>query len=149
MLEKQILQDYMQAMKARDSVKANTLNFLRSQMKYLAIEKRVESLEDADVIAVIKKQIKQRQDSIEQFNAGGRQDLVTKEEAELAVLKSYLPQEMSADQVEALVKEGIQSTQAASMKDMGKVMKAVAEKAAGRADNKLVSEIVKKMLKAL
>ncbi|MBL8013703.1 MAG: GatB/YqeY domain-containing protein, partial [Candidatus Omnitrophica bacterium] len=100
-------------------------------------------VEDKDIIIVIKKQIKQRQDSIEQFRQGGRQDLVGKEEAELNILKSYLPAEMSQEDVRKIVKETIASLGASSIKDMGKVMKEASLKLAGRADNKLVSELVK------
>lgn len=146
MLEKQILQDYIQAVKSKQTVKASALNFLRAQLKYVLIEKKAETMADVDVITVIKKQIKQRQDSIEQFRNAGRSELVEKEEAEKDVLLAYLPEEMPAEQITALVKEGIQELQAASMKDMGKVIKWVSEKAGGRADNKMISEIVKSAL---
>ncbi len=146
MLEDQINKDYIQAMKDRDTVKSSTLNFLRAAVKNVRIEKRVEKVEDADLIAVIKKQVKQRQDSIEQYKAGNRQDLVQKEEAELNILKSYLPQELSEEALSQIIREVIKETQASSMKDMGKIMKPVMEKTAGRADNKMVSELVKKIL---
>ncbi len=152
MLEEQINKDYIQAMKAKDAVKSGTLSFLRAQLKNILIEKRTAGaeqppkLEDADVIVVIKKQIKQRQDSIEQFEKGGRKDLVEKEAAELVVLKSYLPEEMSEDALKALVDEAIKETSAGSMKDMGTVMKVVLAKAAGSADNKVVSGLVKAAL---
>jgi len=151
MLEEQINQDYIKAMKDRDKVKSSTLSFLRAQIKNIFIEKRAgnadfKSLPDSDVIAVIKKQIKQRQDSITQYKSGGREDLADKESAELTILKEYLPEEMSEQELEALIKEAIEETQAESMKDMGKVMKIVADKVQGRADNKLVSDIVKRTL---
>jgi uncharacterized protein YqeY len=149
MLEDQISKDYITAMKARDTIKSSTLSFLRAQMKNVVIEKRVDKLEDQDVIAVIKKQVKQRQDSIAQYQQGGRQDLVDKEAAELAVLKGYLPQEISPEEIERLVVEAIKDAGAASMKDMGKVMKVMTEKVKGQADNKLVSELVKKALSQL
>lgn len=142
-LEQQIDKDYIQAMKDRDSVRSSALSFLRSQIKYARIELKVDKVEDKDIIIVIKKQIKQRQDSIEQFRQGGRQDLVGKEEAELNILKSYLPAEMSQEDVRKIVKETIASLGASSIKDMGKVMKEASLKLAGRADNKLVSELVK------
>lgn len=142
-LEQQIDKDYIQAMKARDTARSSALSFLRSQIKYARIELRTENVEDQEVIAVIKKQIKQRQDSIEQFKRGSRTDLAEKEEKELALLKSYLPAEMSSDAIKAIVKETIKSVGATSVKDMGKVMKEAGVKLAGRADNKQVSEIVK------
>lgn len=146
MLEDQIQKDYIQAMKDRNTMKSSTLNFLRSQLKYVRIEKKTEQVDDADVIATIKKQIKQRQDSIEQYSKGNRQDLADKEEAELAVLRSYLPQELSETELSAMIAEAVKETAAVSMKDMGKLMKAVGTRTAGRADNKLVSELVKKAL---
>lgn len=149
MLEEQIGRDYIQAMKDRDRIRSSTLSFLRAQMKNVIIEKKADNLKDDEVIAVIKKQIKQRQDSITQYEKGGRQDLADKEAAELAILKGYLPEEMAAEELEGLVAEAIKEAQAASMKDMGKVMKIVAEKTQGKADNKLVSELVKKALSQL
>ena len=146
MLEDQLNKDYIQAMKDRDSLKSSTLSFLKSQLKYVRIEKKVEKLEDADIIATIKKQIKQRQDSIEQYTAGNRQDLVDKEQKELDILKSYLPQELSENQLTVVIQETVKELGAASIKDMGKVMKAVGVKVAGKADNKLVSDLVKKAL---
>ena len=145
-LDEQITQDYIQAMKSRDSLKSGALNFLRAQLKNVRIEKKVEKLDDNDVIGVIKKQIKQRQDSIEQFRQGNRSDLVQKEEAELALLKGYLPQEMDTAQLQAIVQQAIKEVQAVSVKDMGKVMKAVLDKVGGRADSKAVSELVKTSL---
>ncbi len=149
MLEEQIGKDYVQAMKARDSIRSSTVSFLRAQLKNVRIEKKVEALEDADVLAVIKKQIKQRQDSIEQYAQGGRADLVEKESAELSILKSYLPQEMPEAELTAVIQEVIRASGAASMKDMGKVMKEVGAKVQGKADNRAVSELVKKALSAL
>lgn len=154
MLEEQIGKDYVTAMKARDAVRSSTLSFLRAQIKNIFIEKRVgdaelSSLPDSDVIAVIKKQVKQRQDSITQYEKGGRQDLAGKESAELAILKSYLPEEIPEKELEGLVADAISETQAGSMKDMGKVMKIITGKVQGRADNKLVSELVKRGLSQL
>ena len=146
MLEEQLQKDYFQAMKDRDTVKSSTVNFLRAQLKNIRIEKRSEALEDTDVVAVIKKQIKQRQDSIEQYKKGGRNDLADKETAEMAILRSYLPEELSEPALRQLIEQAIRETGAQSMKDMGNVIKAVAAKAQGRADNRVVSELVKKAL---
>ena len=148
-LEDRISQEYIQAMKDKNTLKSSTLSFLRAQIKYVKIEKRVEKVEDADVVAVIKKQIKQRQDSITQFEQGNRQDLADKEKAELVILKEYLPQEMSTDSLRPVVDSVIKQTGAASVKDMGRVMKEVMAKVAGQADNKMVSEIVKEQLSKL
>ena len=149
MLEVQIQQDYVAAMKARDSFRSGVLSFLRAQLKNVIINERKEKLEDAEVITVIKKQVKQRQESIEQFKAGGRMDLVDKETAELEILRSYLPAEMPAGAIEAIVREAVKEVGATTMKEMGQVMKAVAPKLQGAADNKVVSEIVKKVLSSL
>jgi len=148
-LEEQIGSDYISAMKERDSLKSSTLSFLRAQLKNVIIEKKADKLEDIDVVAVIKKQVKQRQDSISQFKDGGRDDLVEKESAELAVLKQYLPEEMSEEQLKKIVDEQIAAVEAQSMKDMGKVMKAVLAEVEGQADNKMVSEIIKERLSGL
>ena len=145
-LEDKISQDYVNAMKSRDSAKSTALNFLRAQIKNVKIDKRVEQVTDEDVIAVIKKQVKQRQDSIAQFTSGGRLDLAEKEEKEMALLKAYLPAEMSADQLKGIVEEMIKITGASSIKDMGRVMKEVLAKTAGAADNQAVSALVKERL---
>lgn len=149
MLEDRIQKDYVAAMKSRDSLRSSTLSFLRAQIKNVLIEKQQDKLGDQDIIAVIKKQVKQRQESVTQYEQGGRKDLADKEAAEMAVLKEYLPKEMSEQELQGLVTASIKESQAASMKDMGKVMKVMTEKVQGRADNKLVSELVKKALAQL
>jgi hypothetical protein len=148
-LEKQIDKDYIQAMKDRDQPKSSALSYLRAMIKQVKVDQRLEALDDAGITAVLKKQIKQRQDSIEQFEKGGRLDLVAKEQAEVVLMKGYLPAEMPADEIKRVIDEAIKMTGAVSMKDMGNVMKAVREKVAGRADGKLVSEMVKEQLGAL
>mgnify|MGYP001612619444 FL=1 len=146
MLEEKIMEDYKKAMKDRDAAKTSTLSFLRAELKNAAIDKRKDKLEDADALAVIKKQIKQRQDSIEQFTSGGRQDLVEKETKELEILKSYLPQQLSEDKIREIIEEAVKETGASWPQDMGKLMKALLPKLSGQADNKLVSELVKARL---
>ena len=142
MMMEKIAADMKEAMRAKDAARLSTLRLLKSAVEYHKIEKKQEQLTDADVTAIIKKQIKQRQDSIESFEKGGRADLVEKEKAELVVLKSYLPGELSAAQVEEVVKATIVEVGATTKTDMGKVMKAVQAKLAGRADNRLVSQLV-------
>ena len=146
MLEEQITKDYVKAMKSGDKVRSSTLNFLRAQIKNILIDKKIDKLDDQEVIAVIKKQVKQRQESIVQFEKGGRQDLAGKESTELVILREYLPEEMSEKELEGLVTSSIEEAKAESMKDMGKVMKIVTGKVQGKADNKLVSELVKRAL---
>ena len=146
MLEEKILNDYKEAMKSKDTLKSSVLSFLRADMMNLAVAKKKAKLEDSEVISVIKKQIKQRQDSIEQFTKGNRLDMADKETKELAILKIYLPPELSADEIKKIIEEVIASTGAKDMKDMGKVMKEVNAKVAGQADGKLVSDLVKERL---
>lgn len=146
MLEEKILDDFKKAMKDKDALKVSTLSFLRAELKNAAIDKRKQALDDTEAIAVIKKQIKQRQDSIEKFKQGSRQDLADKESKELEILKLYLPQGVSEEEIRAAVDGVIKATGASSAQDMGKVMKELLSKFAGSADNKLVSEIVKARL---
>ena len=142
MLMDKIAADMKEAMRAKDAARLSTLRLLKSAVEYYKIEKKQEQLTDVDVTSIIKKQIKQRQDSIEGFEKGGRADLVEKEKAELTVLKAYLPEELSQAQVEEVVKATIAEVGATTKTDMGKVMKAVQAKLAGRADNRLVSQVV-------
>ena len=142
MLIEKLAADLKTAMLAKDVIRTATLRMLKSAIEYHKIEKKQESLTDADVTGVIKKQIKQRQDSIEGFTKGGRADLITQEQAELAVLKAYLPDELSPAEVEAIVKAVIAEVGATTKTDTGKVMQAVQAKTAGRADNRVVSQLV-------
>jgi len=146
MLEEKLLNDYKEAMKSRDSAKSSVLNFLRAELMNVAIAKKKNKLDDNDIITVIRKQIKERQDSIEQFKKGNRQDLAEKEGNELVILKTYLPEELSSEEVQKIIEEAIISTGSNSIKDMGRVMKEVTAKVAGRADGKLVSDLVKEKL---
>lgn len=146
MLEEKILNDYKEAMKNKDTLKSSTLSLLRAEMINVAIAKKKKTLEDGEVITVIKKQVKQHQDSIEQFKQGNRLDLADKETRELGILKSYLPAELPIEEIKKIIEEAITLTSAQDMKDMGRVMKEVTTKIAGRADGKLVSDLVKERL---
>lgn len=146
MLEEKILNDYKEAMKSRDILKSSVLSFLRADMMNVAVAKKKNKLDDSEVISVIKKQIKQRQDSIEQFTKGNRLDMAEKEKKELVVLKTYLPPELSVDEIKKIIEEAVVLTGAQGIKDMGKVMKEVNNKIAGQADGKLVSDLVKERL---
>ena len=145
-LEDKISQDYVQAMKARDSLTSSVLSFLRAQIKNVKVDKRLETIPDEDVINVIKKQVKQRQDSITQFKAGNRTDLAEKEEKESVILKSYLPPEMPVEKLKNIIEEVVCASGAASIKDMGRVMKDVLGRVAGQADNQTVGALVKERL---
>jgi len=143
MLEQQILKDYQEAMKSRDTIKSTLLSCVRAEINNAAIKEKKNKLDDNGIIAVIRKQIKQHQDSIEQFQKGGRTDLVDKEAKELGVLKSYLPPQLSDDEIKKIIEEVILATGATGLKDMGKVMKEALAKIGSGADTKLVSDLVK------
>ncbi len=144
-LGEQIDADIKTAMKSGAKDKVSALRMLSAALKNKQIDKRA-PLADSEILDSVRSLIKQRKDSIEQFAKGGRQDLVDKETAEVAILEVYLPQQLGREEVEKLVREAIAQTSAQGVKDMGKVMKALVPLIAGRADNKLVSELVKNSL---
>ena len=146
MLEEKLMNDYKEAMKARDTLKTSVLRLLRADILNVAVAKKKDKLDDPEIVSVIKKQIKQRQDSIEQFTKGARIDMAEKEAKELNILKSYLPPELSELEIKKIIEEAVAATGANGIKDMGKVMKEVTAKTAGQADGKLVSEMVKNRL---
>jgi uncharacterized protein YqeY len=147
-LSEQIDSDLKTAMREKNAIKLGVLRMLKAAMTNAAIEKSgaQNQLSDADAIQVIRKQVKQRQDSIESFEKGGRAELVEKEKEELLILQSYLPQEMSADELSKIVRETISEVGASSKAQMGAVMKALQAKVAGRADGKTLSAEVQKQL---
>lgn len=147
-LQAQIDSDLKDAMRAREAVRLNTLRMLKSALKNVAIEKGgAESvLDDAEATAVIRKQIKQRRDSIAGFEKGGRPELAAHEKAEMEILSAYLPKGLTADEVSALVREAIAETGATSKQQMGAVMKAASARAAGRVDGRALSAEVQKQL---
>ena len=138
--------DVITAMKAKEADKLEVLRFLQSAIKNKEIDQRPTELTEQDVLAVIKKLTKQRKDSIEQFQTAGRTDLVDRETFQLKLLETYMPEQMSEEKVAEVVTAAIAETGASSMKDMGKVMGLVKQKTDGAADNKLVSELIKKQL---
>jgi uncharacterized protein YqeY len=144
-LQEQLMQDMKAAMKQKAQIRLATIRQIRSTIKNREIELG-EELNDEGVMKVISTLVNQHKDSIEQFSKGGRQELVEKEEAELVVLRSYLPQQMSEEDVIALVKEAIETVGATSMKDIGKVMKYIMPKTQGRADGKMINQLVKSQL---
>lgn len=146
LLEEKISQDYVTAMKQRDSFRSSVLSFLRAQVKNIKIDKKLETVSDEEVVTILKKQIKQRQESIVQFTAGNRLDLAQKEEQEVGVLQAYLPQMASVEVIQVAIEEAVKETAATSMKDMGKVMKEALVKLGGKADNSQVSVLVKERL---
>lgn len=146
MLEEKILNDYKTAMKARDSLKSSVLSCLRAEIMNTALAKKKNNLDDNEIIAVIKKQVKQHQDSIEQFNKGSRPDLAEKESKELEILQGYLPAQASTEELKKIVCEIITATGASGMKDMGKVMKEAMARLGTSADSKALSELVREKL---
>ena len=147
-LQKRIDEDLIAAMRAKDSARLGVLRMLKAALKNAAIDKAGAEgeLEDSEAMAVVRKQVKQRQDSIESFEKGGRNELAEKERAEIAVLNSYLPQAMSGEELKRLVAETIAETGATSRAQMGVVMKALQQKVAGRADGKTLSAEVQRQL---
>lgn len=143
-----ILEDMKTAMKAKDTIALETVRALKSAIKYAAIEKGGADgeLDEGEAIAVIRKEIKKRQDSVQQYESAGRQELADKEKAEITVLEKYLPAAMSIEELAAMVEAAIAETGATTKKDMGKVMKLLQERTAGRADGKTLSAEVNKRL---
>jgi uncharacterized protein YqeY len=144
-LKDQITDDMKTAMRAKDSERLATIRLLIAEIKRKEVDERIE-LDDAQVVAIVEKMIKQRKDSISQFEAGGRQDLADIEKAELAVLVTYMPAGLSDEEVAAEVAAAVAASGAAGPQDMGKVMGILKPKLAGRADMTAVSAQVKKAL---
>lgn len=144
-LKSRITDDMKAAMRAKDATRLGTVRLLLAAIKQKEVDERIE-LDDALVSGIVEKLIKQRKDSISQFQAAGRDDLVAAEQAELAVLQAYLPEQLSAAEVEAAVVAAIAETGATSPKDMGKVMGIVKPRLAGRADMGQVSALIKTRL---
>jgi uncharacterized protein YqeY len=147
-LKGQITQDMKAAMKAGDKDRLKVVRLMLAAIKQMEVDQRVE-LDDAAVLTVLTKMVKQRRDSIVQFEKGNREDLVKIERDEITVLEDYLPQQLNADELAAMVDEVILATGAEGMRDMGKVMGQIKQKAAGRADMGAVSATVKERLNAL
>ncbi|MGZ3693405.1 MAG: GatB/YqeY domain-containing protein [Bdellovibrionota bacterium] len=136
------------SMKAKEAEKLGAIRFIQAAIKKIEIDTR-KDLDDAAVMPILMNLAKQRRDSIDQFRKGGREDLAVKEETELKLIQSFLPEQMGPAELEKIVDAAIQETNAKSMRDMGNVMKAVGAKAAGRAEGSVISETVKKKLAQL
>ncbi|TCP53315.1 hypothetical protein EV586_10648 [Tumebacillus sp. BK434] len=140
-LTERLTNEMKQAMKDKDKVRLSVIRMVRTAIKNAEIDSKT-TLSDDDVIAVLNRELKQRRDSLQAFESAGRQDLIDDVNQEIAVLMDYLPAQMSEDEVRAIVKEVIAETGAAGKKDMGKVMSALMPKVKGRADGKLVNQVV-------
>ena len=147
-LRERVDSDLKDAMRAKDATKLGVLRMLKSALTYAAIEKSGADadLSETEAVQVIRKQVKQRQDSIESFEKGGRAELAAKEKQELSILNAYLPQAMSPDELSKIVRETIAALGVTSKSQMGAVMKAAQAKVAGRADGKTLSQEVSRQL---
>ncbi|ADV46080.1 GatB/YqeY domain-containing protein [Nitratifractor salsuginis] len=144
-LKEQIKNDIKEAMRAKDTARRDTLRNLSAAIKQIEVDERRE-LSDADVEQVLMKYAKQREDALAQFKEAGRDDLVAKEEAELKIVKSYLPEPMNDEELEQTLKELVEALEAKTMKEMGKVMAKAKEVIGSRAEGSRISQIVKKLL---
>ena len=145
-LLERLSQELKAAMLSKDTERLSTLRLLKSAIGYAQIERKTDTLPDAEVFAIIQKEVKKRREAIEQYEKGGRPELASKEKQEIPVLESFLPKPLSAEALEQLVRAAIQETGATGKKQMGQVIKAVQAKAAGRAEGKVISELVGKLL---
>ncbi|NPA74426.1 MAG: GatB/YqeY domain-containing protein [Epsilonproteobacteria bacterium] len=144
-LKEKLKSDLKEAMKAKDVIKRDTIRFLMSALKQVEVDERKE-LSDEDIVKIIQKSAKQREDSMKQYKDAGRDDLYQKEQNELNILKSYLPKQLDDEEIRAVVSNVIQKTGATSMKDIGKVMGMAIKECGSRADGKRINAIVKELL---
>ena len=145
MLKEQLMEDFKNAMKEKHELKKNTIMMVRSAI--LQVEKDTQKeLSENEIVEIISKELKKRKESVADIEKSGREDLLANINEEIAILKAYLPEELSKEEIEKIIVDTIAELGANTMKDMGKVMQAVKPKMAGRADNKLVNEIVKAKL---
>ena len=144
-LKEKLADDLKSAMKNKDTVRKNTVQMIRAGVLQIEKDKKI-TLDDEGVLDVIAKQLKQRRDSLPDYEKSGRDDLIAELKAEMDVLMEYLPQQLTREELEAIVSEAVRDTGASTMKDMGKIMGAVMPKTKGRADGKIINEIAKQML---
>lgn len=144
-LEERLVDEMKQAMRSSDKVRLSTIRMIRTAVKNKEIELR-KKVDDEEIQRVIQGMLRRNEESIEQFRLGGRMDLVDKESQEGDILKSYLPQALSTEEILKVIDESIQETQASSLKDLGKVMKSVMPKLTGKADGKVINQLVKERL---
>lgn len=145
-LENKIIDDMKNAMKEKNALKLETIRNIKSQIKYYQVDKKLDKVTDDDVITVINKLAKQRKDSLNQFTIAGRNDLADKEALELKILEEYLPKQLSESEIETIVKESIKETGINDKKQLGLLMKDIMPKLKGKADGKIVNQIVSKIL---
>ncbi|NLM49930.1 MAG: GatB/YqeY domain-containing protein [Clostridiaceae bacterium] len=144
-LKEQLAQDLKDAMKEKDAVRKNTVQFIRASILQVEKDQKI-TLSDEGVIEVLAKELKKRKDVLPEYEKSGRNDLIENLKREIEIIESYLPKQLSREELEEIVKQEIQNTNATSMKDIGKVMQAVLPRVKGRADGKVVNEIAKNLL---
>ncbi len=144
-LKEKLAQDLKDAMRDKDAIRKNVVQLIRSSVLQVEKDNKI-TLDDDGILDVIAKQLKQRRDSLPDYEKSGREDLISQLKTEMAILMEYLPAQLSHEELEKIVKEAVESTGASSMKDMGKVMAAVMPKTKGRADGKEINSIVKSLL---
>lgn len=144
-LEERLNEEMKLAMKSNDKIRLSTIRMIRSAIKNREIELR-KKLDDEEIYRVIQGMVRKGEESLEQFQAGGRTDLVEKERKEIEILKSFLPEQVSKEELIRIIDETIKETQSSSIKDLGKVMKSVMSKLGGKADGRLVNQLVKERL---
>ena len=144
-LEERLVEEMKQAMKSNDKVRLSTIRMARSAIKNREIEQR-KKLDDDDVLRVIQGMVRRGEESIQQFEAGGRIDLVEKERKEIEILKSFFPPSLSREEVLEIIEQSIEETQASSLKDLGKVMKSLMPKLGGKVDGRMINQLVKERL---
>lgn len=144
-LKEQLAEDLKSAMREKDVIRKNVVQLIRAGVLQVEKDTKV-TLDDDGVLDVVAKQLKQRRDSLPDYEKSGRDDLIAQLKSEMEVLMGYLPEQLTREEIEAIVKEAVETTGASSMKDMGKIMAAVKPKTKGRADGKVINEIAKGLL---
>lgn len=144
-IKDQLMQDLKEAMKNKEDVRKSVITLIRAAVKQREVDERVE-LSEEQVQDIIAKQLKQRRDSLEEFKKAGREDLIEQTQKEIEIITTYLPAQLSIEEIETLVDEAIAETGATSVKDMGKIMSVLNPQTKGRADGKVVNEVVRKKL---
>ena len=145
MLKERLLEDLKQSMKEKNNLRKNVVQMIRASILQVEKDKQIE-LDDNQILEIIAKESKKRKDSLGDFERSGREDLINQVKDEISIIAEYLPKELSREEIEKIVKEVIQETEATSMKDMGKVMKGAKEKIGPAADGKTINEVVKSLL---
>jgi len=146
-LEERLVEEMKQALKSNEKVRLSTIRMVRSAIKNREIEQR-KKLDDDDVLRVLQGMVRRGEESIQQFQAGGRMDLVEKEQKEIEILKSFFPPSLSQEEILKFIEQSIEETQASSLKDLGKVMKSLMPKLGGKVDGRIINQLVKERLSA-